>query len=132
VSENIDRWRAAGLSDSPRDRKAQITSPKRVSTASVFVACLSALRNSRHRERASAFEPHGVLCSLIELEERVTIAASAAAKIGAFGERPCHPCKLSALIRKRLRSRCLNGEAANAATVPGAPWQYWQSDGGLS
>src|SRR5437764_604090 len=65
----------------------------------------TALRNRRHRERPSAFEPHGILRSLIELEERITIAARAMAKVGAFDERPCRPGKLRPFLEKRIQLR---------------------------
>src|SRR5262252_8479126 len=106
-SEYIDRGKARPACQAiPEiDRKTHITGPKRVSTASVFVPCLSALCNSRHRERPSAFEPHGALRSLMEREKRVTIAACAMAKIGAFDERPCRPGKLRPFLEKCLQLR---------------------------
>src|SRR5215469_12294096 len=79
ASENIDgrKARHARQAVPQVDRKADITSPKRVSTAPEFVARVSALRNGRHRECPRSFEPHGILPSAIELEERVTVTASA-------------------------------------------------------
>jgi hypothetical protein len=73
------------------DRKAQVTGPERISAAPVFLTRFPALSNCRHPECAGSFEPHWTFGSTIELEERVTIAARAAAETGAFRERPGKP-----------------------------------------
>src|SRR5215467_9847876 len=48
-----------------------------------------------HREGACSIEPSRVARALVELQKRVTIAAGAVAKVGAFGERSRCPDRFS-------------------------------------
>src|ERR1700733_2729070 len=80
--------------------KPDIAGPQRVAAAAELRARLAALRDCRHGERAGALETGGIVGAPLELEERISIAAGAMAKVRTLGERPCRPDEFAAFEQK--------------------------------
>ena len=88
------------------DCKATVPGPKRVSPSAKCGASPPDLIDRRHRERARAFQPNGVSGSLIELQQRVAVAACAMAQVRPLDERTGFPSQLAPTKQKGLERRC--------------------------
>ena len=71
--------------------KADVAGPQGVAASAKLIARLAALGYSGYGECSGVFEPHSIVCSAMELEERIAIAACAMTEIGTLGERTCFP-----------------------------------------
>ena len=98
------------------DRKAGVAGPQRVSRMSVTRCGLLRLDNAMHGERTRALQPERIPGSLVELQQRVAVAARAMTEVGPFGKRPGRPDRLAGRAEELVERRAREAREADDET----------------